>query len=123
MLLARSSDRTDEIILDAIRGIVFFGVPSSGMDIRSLKPMVGDGPNRALVEALDHVNSQVLSNQQREFPAAFRKGGQKDIVFFYETSMSPTASQSNAGAWTMDGPETAFVPRALPSCSRELLQA
>ena len=77
-------------------GIVFFGVPHDGMDISSLIPMAGDGPNRFLLESIGRVNSQVLSAQQREFQTALGGEGDSEVFCFYETLMSPTAQQVTA---------------------------
>ena len=74
-------------------GIVFFGVPHDGMDISSLVPMVGDGPNRFLLESIGSINSQILSIQQREFHKALGGEGESEVVCFYETLKSPTAIQ------------------------------
>lgn len=53
--------------------------------------MVGDGPNRFLLESIGTNNSQVLSIQQREFSDALGGQGETEIVSFYETRLSPTA--------------------------------
>lgn len=74
-------------------GIAFFGVPHDGMDIRSLIPMAGDGPNRFLLESIGSNSSQILSIQQREFSQALGGQGESEIVSFYETRLSPTASK------------------------------
>jgi protein SERAC1 len=63
------------------------------MDISSLIPMVGDGPNRFLVESIGRDNSQILSVQQREFNTALGAEGDSEVFCFYETRMSPTAQQ------------------------------
>lgn len=52
--------------------------------------MVGDGPNRFLIESISHINSQILSIQQREFHTALGEEGDSEIVCFYETEKSPT---------------------------------
>ena len=78
-------------MIQAIYGIAFFGVPHDGMDISSLRSMVGEGPNRFLLESIGHINSQVLSSQQRDFPEALGDKGESEIVCFYETQESPTA--------------------------------
>lgn len=85
-------------------GIVFFGVPHDGMDITSLIPMAGDGPNRSLIESIGRVNSQVLSVQQREFQTALGAEGDSEVFCFYETLMSPTARRVSATA----GPLTKY---------------
>jgi len=61
------------------------------MDISSLIPMVGGGPNRFLIESLSRINSQILINQQREFHNALGEEGDSELVHFYETLESPTA--------------------------------
>jgi hypothetical protein len=63
------------------------------MDISSLIPMVGDGPNRFLIESIGRVNSQILSMQQREFHKALGGKGDSEIFCFFETVESPTAIQ------------------------------
>jgi hypothetical protein len=55
--------------------------------------MVGDGPNRFLIESVSDINSQILSIQQREFHNALGSEGESEIVCFYETLKSPTAVQ------------------------------
>lgn len=109
-------------------GIVFFGVPHDGMDIEFLIPMVGDGPNRFLIDSLSRINSQILSVQQREFESALGGQGDSEVVCFYETEESPTAQRvysntlvsilykliGSGGAvrWTMDGPPALLVAKA-----------
>lgn len=78
-------------LIRAIYGIVFFGVPHDGIDIRSLIPMVGDGPNRFLIESIGRINSQILSIQQRDFHTALGEEGGSEVFCFYETLESPTA--------------------------------
>lgn len=89
--LAKSKNEDDLRLVQAIYGIVFFGVPHDGMDTSSLIPMVGDGPNRFLLESISRINSQILSIQQREFHKALGKEGGSEVVCFYETLESPTA--------------------------------
>jgi hypothetical protein len=63
------------------------------MDISSLIPIVGDGPNRSLVDSISHINSQILTIQQREFPAALGDKECSEVFCFYETLKSPTAQK------------------------------
>jgi len=107
--LSTSTKLDDKTLLQAVYGLVFFGVPHDGMDIRSLIPMAGDGPNRFLLESLERTNSQILTIQQREFPKAF---GHKGRVFcFYETLKSPTALQVG-GTWQMSGEPAVLVTKS-----------
>ena len=55
--------------------------------------MVGDGPNRFLLESIGGDNSQVLSTQRREFLPALGGKGETEIFSFYETVKSPTAEK------------------------------
>ena len=78
--------------LNSISGIVFFGVPNDGMSIESLIPIVGDQPNRFLLESLSSVNSQILYLQKKNF---FKVSTQMtlEMFCFYETQESPTAKK------------------------------
>lgn len=86
-----SDSDQDRLTFAAIRGIVLFGVPNQGMDIQSLVPMVGDQPNRGLLQNLEH-NSPMLRIQAKEFSTAL--GDLRcNVLNFYETQESPTAWQ------------------------------
>lgn len=63
------------------------------MDISSLIPMAGDGPNRSLIESLSHNNSLTLTMQHREFHKVLGDEGESEVFCFYETLKSPTAQQ------------------------------
>ncbi|RYP27921.1 hypothetical protein DL767_007448 [Monosporascus sp. MG133] len=109
--LAKSEDEDDKKLMQAIYGIVFFGVPHDGMDISSLIPMVGDGPNRFLIESISQINSQILPIQRREFHTALGDKGRSEIVCFYETMKSPTAQKDEKGNWRMNGPPAVLVSK------------
>lgn len=84
-----AGDDDDNKILDRILAFLFFGVPQQGMDIETLVPLVGDQPNRLLLESLGK-NSTVLRKQSKEFARAFRSRS-SDLFTFFETMRSPTA--------------------------------
>jgi len=63
------------------------------MDISSLVPMVGDGPNRFLLESIGSRNPQMLGQQYQDFQAALGSQGELEVICFYETVESPTAIQ------------------------------
>ena len=63
------------------------------MDISSLIPMVGDQPNRFLIESIGRVNSQILSTQRRAFHKALGGKGESEVFCFYETLQSGTAQK------------------------------
>ncbi|KAI3572140.1 hypothetical protein IWW34DRAFT_824446 [Fusarium oxysporum f. sp. albedinis] len=110
--LSKSKKEDDLKLVRAVYGIVFFGVPHDGMDISSLIPMVGDGPNRFLIESVGAINSQILSAQQREFHTALGGEGDSEIVCFYETVESPTAQKDERGDWSMTGPTAVLVTKS-----------
>ncbi|KAH7013689.1 hypothetical protein EDB80DRAFT_863617 [Ilyonectria destructans] len=112
MTLSKSENEDDQTLIQAIYGIVFFGVPHDGMDISSLLPMVGDGPNRFLVESIGHVSSQILAIQQREFHTALGDKDHSEVFCFYETLKSPTAQQDENGRWEMKGPAAVLVTKS-----------
>ncbi len=76
--------------LDRILGAVFFGVPNDGKSIESLIPMVGDQPNRFLLESISSINSQVLVTQKKDFLTVLART-RLEMFCFYETKESPTA--------------------------------
>ena len=87
------------------------------MDNSALVAMVGDGPNRPLVDTIGRINSQILRIQQREFPAVLGGEGDSEIVCFYETVESPTAAQGADGKWSMTGPAAILVtPSSATHC-------
>jgi hypothetical protein len=98
------------------------------MDISSLIPMVGDGPDRFLIELISRINPQILSIQQGEFHTGFGGDGNSEIVCFYEIVESPTtqevysstthlhthanAEQDKYGNWAMTGPTALLVTKS-----------
>ncbi|KAG7009638.1 hypothetical protein G7Y79_00002g007530 [Physcia stellaris] len=107
-LLSKAHDNcTDSDIVKATYAILFFGVPSQGMNIESIIPMVGDQPNRALVESLSKV-SETLITQQAAFVQVFPLNG-SELICFYETRQSPTAERKDASKWTMTGEPAVLV--------------
>lgn len=62
------------------------------MDIASLIPMVGDGPNRSLVESIG-ASYSILDDLELNFHPSLGDQGEKEVTCFYETEQSPTARQ------------------------------
>ncbi|KAL6807195.1 hypothetical protein GGI42DRAFT_320215 [Trichoderma sp. SZMC 28013] len=110
-ILSKSQREADVKLVRAVYGIVFFGVPNHGMDITSLIPMAGDGPNRFLIESISFHNSQILDILHRDFQVALGKQGESEIVCFYETETSPTAKRDDDGKWKMDGEKSLLVSK------------
>jgi len=94
----KDGDKSDQANLKATYAILFFGVPNQGMEIKSFVAMVGDQPNRYLVETLGKV-SEVLRDQWEKFPKIF-DFRDSVIISFYETEMSQTVQEvSNINPW------------------------
>ncbi|KFA66966.1 hypothetical protein S40285_09524, partial [Stachybotrys chlorohalonatus IBT 40285] len=109
--LSKSKKEGDERFLRTVYGIVFFGVPHDGMDITSLIPVAGDGPNRFLLESISNKNPQVLRTQQREFHEVLGHEGEAEVICFYETCLSSTAEKNKNGEWKLTGPSAVLVPQ------------
>ena len=90
VLLSKSTQTEDKLLFRLVSGLVFFGVPHQGMAIGSLIPMVGDGPNKPLIELLDSLNTHRLDELQHDFMAG---NCCQEVFVFYETKVSPTAEQ------------------------------
>ncbi|KAF5669915.1 kinesin light chain [Fusarium denticulatum] len=118
-LIVKQSKKEDGLKLGkAIYGIVFFGVPHDGMDISSLIAMVGDKPNRFLIESISRINPQMLREQRHQFDTALGREGDSEIVCFYETEESATAQKDKYGRWTMQGPSTCLVTKSSATYGR-----
>jgi protein SERAC1 len=126
-------DDLDKANLRATYGALFFGVPSQGMDISSLVPMVGDQPNRYFLESLGK-ESEILQEQRLRFPKAF-DFRDSEIISLFETQESPTAERvswstspytnpdtkihiQRGEKWSMTGKPTVLVDSASATHSR-----
>ncbi|KFY14696.1 hypothetical protein V492_02454 [Pseudogymnoascus sp. VKM F-4246] len=101
-IIQMRNDKRHQDLLGSIYGGLFFGVPSQGMEIASLVPMVAGQPNQALLHTLGK-QSQLLRNQSRDFPKAF-DSEYSEIFCYYETEMSQTAKLTENNVWKMGGP-------------------
>ncbi len=86
-------DQRDQACAKSTRGILFFGVPSQGMDISSLRTLVRGQPNEFLISNLRE-DSDVLRRQTRDFRQKFPYESCR-IISFYETELSRTARQAS----------------------------
>ncbi len=84
-----SSNKTDNSLLGAVRGAVFFGVPNLGMEQADLRNIIQSNPNEALVDDIAR-NSHYLRRLNEDF---FGRPFSEHMMLFwaYETSESPTA--------------------------------
>jgi protein SERAC1 len=119
---AEQDDTRERKLLFATYALLFFGVPSRGMEIRSLMIMVQGQPNAPFISMLDR-NSEPLARQHRRFCEAFPFTDSK-VFSFYETQQSPTAVEVRlhvegwsyltnilqiSGRWEMSGPMEVLV--------------
>ncbi|KAJ4299611.1 hypothetical protein N0V90_004857 [Kalmusia sp. IMI 367209] len=119
--LSKSKNEEDQRLAQATYGVVFFGVPHDGIDVSSLIPMAGDGPNRPLIESIGKGGSQTLGRLHRGFHEALEPQDETEIFCFFETLMSPTAVQLRCidmksiydknGNWSMKGPLAVLVTK------------
>ncbi len=89
--LASMGER-EKFILSMIKGAIFFGVPSCGMETSHLLAMVKDQPNKVLVKDLS-ANSKYLRNLEKQFEGISCYGDMR-IIWAYETKESPTVKVS-----------------------------
>ncbi|KFZ08657.1 hypothetical protein V501_05861 [Pseudogymnoascus sp. VKM F-4519 (FW-2642)] len=101
-MIQMKNDKKHHDLLESIYGGLFFGVPSQGMKVASLVPMVAGQPNQALLHTLGK-ESHFLRNQSRDFPKAFDRKD-SEIFCYYETEMSRTAKFTENNVWNMGGP-------------------
>lgn len=92
--MAESTIEEDNSTYRSLRGILFFGVPSQGMDIESLIPMVPTSEMRALLFSLDKTNSPTLRELGLSFPRKIKELQNFEAFNFYETRESPTAKRN-----------------------------
>ncbi|KAH8806114.1 hypothetical protein F5884DRAFT_469713 [Xylogone sp. PMI_703] len=104
-----------ENFISSINGSLFFGVPSEGMDINSLRPLVQGQPNEALLESLER-GSTTLSVQNTLYAGFFEDYLKPPVAFFYENKLSPTAREIAPGRWKLDGPQTHLVSASSATC-------
>lgn len=77
----------DKANLQSLRAALFFAVPTLGMNIKSLIPIVEGKPNEDLVKSLKGT-SETLRRQREPFDLASRSFSK---YWYYETKESPTA--------------------------------
>lgn len=108
MVQMSSGNAADSGNFKATFGILFFGVPNQGMDINSLLAMVHGQPNLHFLSTLSK-DGGILQGLEN-FRAVFNFPDSR-FYSFYETHMSPTAQEGDAGKWTMTGRPAVLVDR------------
>ncbi|KAK5989396.1 hypothetical protein PT974_10915 [Cladobotryum mycophilum] len=96
-----------EPILNRTRGVVFFGVPSQGLDVSDLQIMLGDQPNKdALVKEISCEGS-FLETLEEQF-LGISQLRKMSLLWAFETEITPTV-QAVDGGYQRSGPGTVFV--------------
>ncbi|KAF7718620.1 Uncharacterized protein PECH_006351 [Penicillium ucsense] len=108
-LLQEETNPDKETFLSNLKGALFFGVPSHGMNIQVLEAMIRGQPNELLVRSIAN-DSPTLQELSRRFKATFPPGKPK-IIYFYELELSGSPRKAEDGQWKMDGPKTFLVAR------------
>ena len=96
VLLANSGD-TERKILESIRGIILFGVPSQGMHMSHFLPMVEGHPNESLIRLLSP-DSSYLSDLDQQFSGIAHLADVR-LISVYETKMTRTTKVSLVTLW------------------------
>jgi hypothetical protein len=92
VMLAGANDGT-QFMLSMIKGAIFFGTPSRGMAMGQLRAMVGDQPNKDLVENLSE-DSEFLPNLEAQFTGISHLQRMR-LYWAYETKTSPTVVRNS----------------------------
>ncbi|CAG9990569.1 unnamed protein product [Clonostachys byssicola] len=103
-------------ILNNIKGIMMFGVPSLGMHQSHLQAMVEGQANETLVQDLSRENgSSYLRQLNKAFDGlSFLKT--TCIYWAYETQETPTAVLQNDGSWSRNGTPAVLVNPDSATC-------
>ncbi|KAI0601118.1 hypothetical protein F4775DRAFT_607246 [Biscogniauxia sp. FL1348] len=108
-LLARRED-TGKVILDRIKGGIFFGVPSSGMVTSHLHAMVKGQPNIGILEELSTQKADYLQRLDDQFSGLISTRNMQ-MCWAYETKTSPTVKQLENGTFSRSGPQEILVSK------------
>lgn len=84
--------KSDPTTLGSTIQCLLFGVPTQGMNISTLFPIVQNQHNALTLLPYLAENSLWLKHQNRKFPEAFHYRD-SNIICFYETKQSPTATK------------------------------
>ncbi|KAI1628570.1 hypothetical protein EDD37DRAFT_13015 [Exophiala viscosa] len=109
-LLARCGE-SEAFMLDQVRLVVLFGVPSAGMRMEYLLPMVDGQPNQYLVECLSQDDPHgFLQTLNASFHGISRLRRIR-LISAYETQRTRTAKETSPGVWARVGDPVILVPR------------
>lgn len=93
VLFGNDGNDEERKILEAVKGVVFFGVPHKGMEISHFLAMAAKQPNQDLVTSTLSPDSALLPELDIEFSKLALRFNQ-NIRFVYETLQSPLTEVS-----------------------------
>ena len=93
VLLAHDGSDEETMILESVKGLVFFGVPHRGMEISHFLAMVDKQPNEDLISTTLSPSSNLLPELSKEF-SEIACSFNKNIRYAYETLESPLTEAS-----------------------------
>ena len=93
VLLAYDGNDEERMILNSVKGLVFFGVPHRGMEISHFLDMVAKQPNEDLISRTLSPNSNLLSELSKEF-SEIAFDFNENIRYVYETVESQLTEAS-----------------------------
>ncbi|GKZ21143.1 hypothetical protein AbraIFM66951_008668 [Aspergillus brasiliensis] len=102
-------------LLNAVRGAIFFGVPSQGMETSTWEAFVQEQPNEILIKALSKT-SDFIPKLTKEFNEAL--GEHCKFFWAYEQNQSPTVIQQKKadGQLTREGKAVTLVTAESATC-------
>ncbi|CAM1507577.1 Fc.00g072180.m01.CDS01 [Cosmosporella sp. VM-42] len=115
VMLASSSD-VGKSMLERIRGVIFFGVPSQGMQLADIFNMLGSQPNKDALVKYISTESQYLHQLERQvFGISYVR--RMKLFWSYETQTTPTLVQLK-GTYQRSGPGTVLVSKQSATAGR-----
>jgi hypothetical protein len=94
--------RMDNEIVQSVAAILFFGVPTQGMNTSALETIVGDNPSRYNLTLLDNnLGHRRRHEDHSKFCSVF-PSQQSKVFQFYETKATPSVLKDPVtGIWTI----------------------
>ena len=87
VLLARDRNDEKKMILESVKGLVFFGVPHKGMEISHFLAMVAKQPNEDFISRTLSPHSTLLPELEKDF-SSIATGITQNTMYVYETAES-----------------------------------
>ncbi|KAH6989107.1 hypothetical protein BKA56DRAFT_611392 [Ilyonectria sp. MPI-CAGE-AT-0026] len=109
-------EAAEQVLLNYVRGGVFFGVPSKGMETDALRAMVDGEPTEQLLDDLS-IESTYLNKLDDDFKS-IASGEKMKLFWAYETKTTPTVAvgqpekyRRTDGYFERSGPHKVLVSR------------